>query len=153
MLLQMPLLFALFIVFRSTIQLRGQPFILWITDLSRPDTLHLGMNLPFLGESIHVLPILMALTMIWQSKMTVTDPKQKFMVYFMPLFMVFIFYSLPSGLNLYYSVFNVLSMFQTRMIKKKMHPDNSGEAEKEKQVVAKEKPKSVASGKKKSRRR
>jgi len=153
MLLQMPLLFALFIVFRSTIQLRGQPFILWITDLSRPDTLSLGMQFPFIGDSIHVLPILMALTMIWQSKMTVTDPKQKFMVYFMPIFMVFIFYSLPSGLNLYYSVFNVLSMFQTRMIKKKMHPGDNKEAATETKAVAKEKPKPVSPGKKKPRRR
>ncbi len=123
MLLQMPVLFALFIVFRSTIQLRGQPFILWINDLSAPDTLHLGVNLPFIGDNIHVLPILMGLSMIWQSKMSVTDPKQKMMVYFMPIFLVFIFYSLPSGLNLYYAIFNVLSMVQTRYIKKKMHPN------------------------------
>jgi YidC/Oxa1 family membrane protein insertase len=127
MLLQMPVLFSLFIVFRSTIQLRNQPFILWINDLSAPDALHLGFQLPFIGDNIHVLPILMGLTMIWQSKMTMTDPKQKLMIYFMPVFLIFIFYSLPSGLNLYYAIFNVLSMFQTRMIKKKMHP--AGEAE------------------------
>ncbi|RMH84662.1 MAG: membrane protein insertase YidC, partial [Calditrichaeota bacterium] len=123
-LLQMPLLFALFIVFRSTIQLRGAPFILWITDLSSPDKLHLGFSLPFIGDTIHILPLLMGLTMVWQSKMTMTDPKQKFMIYFMPIFLIFIFYNLPSGLNLYYAVFNLLSMFQTRYIKKKMHPDN-----------------------------
>ncbi len=123
MLLQMPVLFALFIVFRSTIQLRGKPFILWINDLAAPDVLHLGFNLPIIGNNIHVLPILMAVTMIWQSKMSMTDPKQKMMIYFMPIFMVFIFYSLPSGLNLYYAVFNVLSMIQTYSIKKKMHPD------------------------------
>ncbi len=122
MLLQMPVLFSLFIVFRSTIQLRNQPFILWINDLSAPDALHLGFQLPFIGDNIHVLPILMGITMIWQSKMTMTDPKQKLMIYFMPVFLIFIFYSLPSGLNLYYAIFNVLSMFQTRMIKKKMHP-------------------------------
>jgi len=127
MLLQMPLLVALFIVFRSTIQLRGQPFMLWINDLSAPDTLSIGINLPLFGNNIHVLPILMGLTMIWQSKMSITDPKQKMMAYFMPLFMIFIFYSLPSGLNLYYAVFNVLSMIQTRQIKKKMHPNNGKE--------------------------
>jgi len=121
-LLQMPLLFALFIVFRSTIQLRDQPFILWITDLSRPDELFLGFNLPMIGDNIHILPILMAVTMIWQSKMTITDPKQKMMAYFMPAFMLFIFYSFPSGLNLYYTLFNLLTMIQTKMIKKKMHP-------------------------------
>jgi len=124
-LLQMPLLFALFIVFRSTIQLRGEPFMLWITDLSRPDALFLGgITLPLIGQSIHVLPFLMGATMIWQSKMTMTDPKQKAMIYLMPVFMIFIFYSLPSGLNLYYAIFNLLSMAQTHMIKKKMHPGN-----------------------------
>jgi YidC/Oxa1 family membrane protein insertase len=71
----------------------------------------------------------MGLTMIWQSKMTMTDPKQKLMIYFMPVFLIFIFYSLPSGLNLYYAIFNVLSMVQTRMIKKKMHPEGDAAAE------------------------
>jgi YidC/Oxa1 family membrane protein insertase len=99
-LLQMPLLFALFNVFRSTIQLRGEPFILWMTDLSLPDTLFtLNFSIPFLGNSVHVLPFLMGATMIWQSKMTMTDPKQKAMIYLMPVFMIFIFYSLPSGLQ------------------------------------------------------
>jgi len=121
-LLQMPLLVALFVVFRSTIQLRGQPFALWITDLSQPDELFLGFSLPLLGDTIHVLPILMGITMIWQSKMNITDPKQKMLSYIMPFFLTFIFYSFPSGLNLYYSLFNLFSMVQTRMIKKKMHP-------------------------------
>ncbi len=125
MLLQMPVLFSLFIVFRSTIQLRSQPFILWINDLSAPDTLHLGFSLPLVGNSVHVLPVLMGITMIWQSRMSMTDPKQKLMIYFMPIFMIFIFYSLPSGLNLYYAVFNLLSMAQTHFIKKKMHPGNN----------------------------
>ena len=127
-LLQMPLLVSLFIVFRSTIQLRGQPFILWITDLSQPDTLSLGFNLPLFGNTIHVLPILMGITMIWQSKMSITDPKQKMLSYVMPFFLTFVFYSFPSGLNLYYSLFNLFSMVQTRMIKKKMHPGNSNNA-------------------------
>jgi YidC/Oxa1 family membrane protein insertase len=122
MLLQMPVLFALFIVFRSTIQLRHQPFVLWMNDLSAPDALPLGITLPLIGNTLSVLPVLMGVTMIWQSKVSMTDPKQKFMIYFMPIFMIFIFYSLPSGLNLYYAVFNVLSMAQTYMIKKKMHP-------------------------------
>ena len=65
MLLQMPLLFSLFIVFRSTIQLRGKPFALWINDLSAPDILQLGFNLPLIGDNIHVLPVLMGITMIW----------------------------------------------------------------------------------------
>ncbi|MEJ2049896.1 MAG: membrane protein insertase YidC [Calditrichota bacterium] len=108
---------------------RGKPFFLWINDLSAPDVLHLGVNLPLVGNSIHVLPVLMGITMIWQSKMSMTDPKQKMMIYFMPIFMIFIFYSLPSGLNLYYAVFNILSMIQTGQIKKKMHPGDKTEIE------------------------
>ena len=130
MLLQMPLLFALFIVFRSTIQLRGEPFVLWITDLSRPDMLALPFDIPYLGSVIHVLPFLMGITMIWQSKMTMTDPKQKMMAYFMPVFMIFIFYSLPSGLNLYYAIFNFFSMIQTRLIKKKTTAEAEQKAKK-----------------------
>ena len=67
MLIQMPLLFALFQVFRSTIELRGEPFMLWITDLSAPDTLiEIG------GFPINVLPLLMAVSMFIQQKMTPT---------------------------------------------------------------------------------
>lgn len=150
MLLQMPLLVALFIVFRSTIQLRGQPFVLWIDDLSRPDDLFIGVSLPLLGDTIHVLPILMGLTMIWQSKMTITDPKQKIMAYFMPIFLVFIFYSFPSGLNLYYSLFNLFSMVQTRMIKKKLHPGDNSEPNKSasKKPLPKETKKEAKKGRK-----
>ena len=114
MLLQMPLLFALFIVFRSTIQLRGAPFIPgWINDLSRSEGLwHLPISLPFYGNEFNILPILMAITMIFQSKMTTQDPKQKAMIYIMPIFMLLIFNTLPSGLNLYYTMFNLLTIIQ-----------------------------------------
>lgn len=114
MLLQMPLLFALFIVFRSTIQLRGEPFIPgWINDLSRSEGLwHLPISLPFYGNEFNILPILMAITMIFQSKMTTQDPKQKAMIYIMPIFMLLIFNTLPSGLNLYYTMFNLLTIIQ-----------------------------------------
>lgn len=153
MLLQMPLLFALFIVFRSTIQLRGEPFALWIHDLSRPDMLPLGFSLPVIGDHLSVLPFLMGLTMIWQSKMTMTDPKQKALVYFMPVFLIFVFYSLPSGLNLYYAVFNLLSMVQTKMIKKKsVAPASNGKPVKPAPAAAKSR-KTEAPAKSKSRSR
>ena len=82
-LLQFPFLISLFIVFRSTIQLRGAVFIPgWINDLSMPDTLFtLPFHIPLYGDQFNLLPILMALTMIFQSKMTMQDPKQKAMVY------------------------------------------------------------------------
>ena len=120
MILQMPLLIALFIVFRSTIQLRGAMFIPgWITDLSRPDTIFtLPFSLPMYGNEFNILPILMALTMIFQSKMTMQDPKQKAMVYVMPIFMLLIFNRFPSGLNLYYTLFNLLTIVQQKFISK-----------------------------------
>ncbi len=116
MLLQMPLLFALFIVFRSTIQLRGAMFIPgWIEDLSRTEGLFtLPFSLPFYGNEFNLLPVLMALTMIFQSKMTMQDPKQKALVYIMPVFMLLIFNRFPSGLNLYYTLFNLLTIIQQK---------------------------------------
>ncbi len=124
-LLQFPLLIALFIVFRSTIQLRGAMFIPgWITDLSRPDTLFtLPFNLPMYGNEFNLLPILMAITMIFQSKMTMQDPKQKAMVYIMPIFMLVLFNRFPSGLNLYYTMFNLLTIIQQWMINKGSGPE------------------------------
>lgn len=124
MLLQMPLLIALFIVFRSTIQLRGEAFIPgWITDLSQADTIFtLPFSLPMYGNEFNILPILMALTMIFQSKMTMQDPKQKAMVYMMPVFMLLIFNRFPSGLNLYYTMFNLLTIIQQKFINKSIDP-------------------------------
>lgn len=110
-LLQMPLLWALYIVFRSTIELRLQGFVWWIKDLSGPDTIYtLPFSLPLYGDSVNVLPILMGATMILQQKMSITDPKQKAMVYIMPIFMMLLFNGFPSGLNLYYTLFNVISI-------------------------------------------
>jgi YidC/Oxa1 family membrane protein insertase len=116
MLLQLPLLAALFIVFRSTIQLRGATFIPgWIDDLSSADTIFtLPFSLPMYGDQFNILPILMAGSMIIQSKMTMQDPKQKALVYIMPIFMLLIFNQFPSGLNLYYTLFNVLTIIQQR---------------------------------------
>jgi len=125
MLLQMPLLIALFIVFRSTIQLRGASFIPgWINDLSMADTVFsiAPVSLPLYGSDVNILPILMALTMMFQSKMTMQDPKQKAMVYLMPIFMLLIFNRFPSGLNLYYTMFNLLTIIQQKFINKSIDP-------------------------------
>jgi YidC/Oxa1 family membrane protein insertase len=120
MILQMPLLFALFIVFRSTIQLRGASFIPgWINDLSGVEGVAaLPFSLPLYGDQFNILPIIMAVTMIFQSKMTMQDPKQKAMVYIMPVFMLLIFNQLPSGLNLYYTLFNFWTILQQKFIDK-----------------------------------
>lgn len=116
MLLQMPLLIALFTVFRSTIQLRRASFIWWIKDLSRPDTVMLPFSLPLTGNSVNILPLFMGVTMFIQQKIAIKDPKQKAMVYIMPIFLTFLFYSFPSGLNLYYALFNLFSIVQEKLI-------------------------------------
>lgn len=114
LLLQMPILYALFGVFRSTIELRQAEFIWWIKDLAAPDILfHLPFKIPLFGiDQISGLATLMGITMFIQQKMTVTDPKQKSMVYIMPIMMTLLFFGFPSGLNLYYFMFNLLSIGQ-----------------------------------------
>ncbi|MBQ83285.1 MAG: hypothetical protein CMG31_00590 [Candidatus Marinimicrobia bacterium] len=122
MLLQMPLLFALFIVFRSTIELRGAPFVLWIDDLSQPDALiPLPFSLPLYGSQISLLPLLMGVSMFVQQKMSATqaNPQQKMMTQFMSVFFVVLFNQFPSGLNLYYTLFNVLTILQQKYM---VHP-------------------------------
>jgi YidC/Oxa1 family membrane protein insertase len=115
MLLQMPLLYALFIVFRSTIELRQAPFVGWISDLSAPDAIFtLPFSIPLYGNLVCVLPIVMGATMLIQQAMTMKDPKQKMMVYLMPIIMTLAFNTFPSGLNLYYTLFNVLSIVQQK---------------------------------------
>lgn len=102
MLLQMPVFFALFRVFDTTIELRGASFMLWLTDLSQSDP-------------TFVLPVVMGITMFFQQKLTATGAQtdqQKMMMYLMPVMMVFFFFRLSSGLVLYYSVFNILSIGQ-----------------------------------------
>ena len=120
MLLQMPLLFALFIVFRTTIELRAKPFIWWITDLSLPDKiLDLPFEIPIYGAHVAALPILMVISMFIQQKMMAgpsQQQQQKMMQYMMSFFFFFIFNSFPSGLNLYYTLFNILTIAQQKLI-------------------------------------
>jgi YidC/Oxa1 family membrane protein insertase len=114
MLFQMPILIAFFTVFRSTIEFRGAPFFGWITDLSAPDTL-----MTVAGFPINILPFLMGITMFLQQKLMASPDsggQQKMMMYFMNVFFLFLFYTFPSGLNLYYSVFNILSIVQQKYL-------------------------------------
>ena len=117
MFFQMPILYSLFIIFKSTIELRAASFVWWINDLSMPDTIFtLGFNIPMYGNKVNVLPIIMGVTMLIQQKMSMKDPKQKAMVYMMPAFFTLLFNQFPSGLNLYYSLFNVFSIFQQKFV-------------------------------------
>ena len=126
MLLQMPLLFALFQVFRTTIELRNEPFIWWIKDLSSPDVIvNLPFTIPLYGSHIAFLPILMALSTYAQQKMmsgSIQQPQQKMMQNFMMVFFFLIFNNFPSGLNLYYTLFNVLTIAQQKLLPNKPKP-------------------------------
>jgi YidC/Oxa1 family membrane protein insertase len=116
-LLQMPLLFAMYFVFRGAFELRGASFVWWITDLSLPDSIFtLPFSLPLYGSEVSLLAILFAVTNFFMMRMSMTDPNQKAMLYIMPVMMWFIFNQLPSGLTLYYTLFNVLSTTQQRWL-------------------------------------
>ena len=95
MLLQMPLLFALFVVFRTTIELRAEPFIWWVRDLSAPDVIiNLPFSIPIYGAHVAALPILMVVSMFIQQKMMtggIQQAQQKTMQYFMTVFFFLIF--------------------------------------------------------------
>ncbi len=113
MLLQMPILLSLYQVLRNVIQLRQAPFAFWITDLSIPDALfHFGTKLPLIGEQMSGLTLLLVITMFIQQKFTITDPRQKQMAYIMPIVFIFMFNNLPSGVALYYFMFNIFGLVQ-----------------------------------------
>jgi len=118
MLLQMPIFVALWGMFQTALELRQQPFIWWIKDLSQPDIIYdLGFKLPMVGiQEISGLAILMGVTTFIQQKMTMKDPKQQALVYIMPVFLTILFMTFPSGLNLYYFLFNLLSIAQQQYI-------------------------------------
>ena len=122
MLIQMPLLFSLFIVFRSTIEFRGAPFMLWINNLSQPDAVYdLGFSIPIYGQYVAILPIFLGVSMFLSQKLSMQtmDPKQKPMMYVMSGFFFLLFNSFPSGLNLYYMVYNLLNYQQQLSMRKK----------------------------------
>ncbi len=121
MVLQMPILIALWSLFNVAIELRHEPFIFWITNLSSPDVIYnLGFHLPLFGiDKVSGLALLLGITMFFQQKMSVKDPSQKAMVYVMPVVFTFMFMGFPAGLNLYYFMFNLLSIAQQYYINNK----------------------------------
>jgi YidC/Oxa1 family membrane protein insertase len=111
MLLQMPVLFSLFQVLSSSIQLRLSPFMGWMNDLSSPDVLFMVGTFP-----IHVLPLIMTGTGVLLQRLTPTNPQQAPSAYLMNAMMLFFFYNMPSGLVLYWTVMNLLSALQQWMV-------------------------------------
>jgi YidC/Oxa1 family membrane protein insertase len=120
LLIQMPIFISLYNVLRYSLDMRNAGFIFWLKDLSEPD-------------KFMVLPILMGVFMILQSRMMrppvqdeanmdekqkAMQSSQKMMTWMMPVMMFFIFRSMPAGLVLYWTVFNVLSIVQQYYLQK-----------------------------------
>lgn len=128
LLLQMPIFIALYQALMNTIDLKGGKF-LWIADLSRPDAVPLPMALPIIGKSLNVLPLLMAVGMFFQQKMSQgaagslspeQASQQKMMMVLFPIIFGFMFYNMPSGLVLYWLTNTVLMTMEQGMISKRM---------------------------------
>lgn len=124
MLLQIPVFIALYNVLQIAIELRGAPFISWITDLSAPDTLfgHIPSYIPLIGDfALGPLPIVMGLTMVIQQKMTPTsaDPTQAKIMMVLPVIFTFMFLNFASGLVLYWLINNILSIIQQFFVNRK----------------------------------
>lgn len=126
MLLQLPLLYAMFRFFPASFELRQQRF-LWAEDLSTYDSiLDLGFNIPLYGDHISLFALLMAVTMVIYSKMNNAQmadsqamPGMKFMTtWFMPIFLLVLCNNFSSGLSYYYMLSNLLTMLQTWIIRK-----------------------------------
>ena len=126
MLLQMPVLFAMFRFFPACIDLRQQKF-LWADDLSAYDSIwDFGVNVPLLGDHLSLFALLMAITMFFYSRMTSSqmsdDPNMagmKFMsLWMMPIMMFFICNNLSAALSYYYLLSNIITMGQTWYVRK-----------------------------------
>lgn len=124
MLLQFPILWAMFRFFPSSIELRQQSF-LWAGDLSTYDDLIHFPPIIFGMDHISIFALLMAVSMFFYSKISMpqsNDPQMKPMrfmsVYLMPVMMFFICNSLPAALSYYYLLSNLVTMLQTFVIKK-----------------------------------
>ncbi len=134
LLLQMPILIAFFKTLNNAVELKGAPFFFWIKDLSVPDHLFtLPMGLPILGNAFNLLPLFMVLTFVIQQRMSsaaskgaaVTEQQkqqQKMMQVMMPIIFGVLFYNMPSGLVLYFTVSTLLGLVQQYYVLKLPHP-------------------------------
>ena len=115
-LIQIPVFIALYWVLLASVEMRAAPWLGWIQDLSKPDTLF-GV---WFGAPIGLLPILMAISMFIQTKLNPTppDPVQAKLMMLMPIVFSFMFFFFPAGLVLYWVVNNILSIAQQWQINK-----------------------------------
>ncbi len=131
-LIQMPFLIGMFDLLKSAFELRGASFIPgWIDNLTAPDVLfNWPKHIFFIGNQFHLLPILLGLIMFVQQRMSAKLPKDRsewtdqqrqlyVMAWILPLFFTFMFYQLPSGLNIYWFSSMVLGILQQWWMTKK----------------------------------
>jgi YidC/Oxa1 family membrane protein insertase len=117
MLIQIPVFFGFYTMIQSAIELRGASF-LWNSDLSRADTIFIipGLNVPF-----NLMPLLMGVTMLWQTRLTPPspgmDPTQQKIMKYMPLMFLVFLYNFSAGLTLYWTVQNLLTIAQMKLTK------------------------------------
>ncbi|MDR1748103.1 MAG: membrane protein insertase YidC, partial [Spirochaetaceae bacterium] len=141
LLIQFPLIIAMYNLFNNYFEFRGAMFIPgWIPDLSMGDSIYtFGFDIPFLGNKLRLLPIIYVFSQLIYGKVTQTpgsaqqNSTMKIMMYGMPLFFFFIFYNAPSGLLLYWTFSNFLTMIQQIIINKAMH---TGKNEKNVSLIA-----------------
>ena len=126
MLVQMPVLYAMFRFFPSNIELRQQSF-LWADDLSSYDSIyHLGFSIPLYGDHISLFTLMMAITTMGYTYMSSGNmpetnqpgmPNMKVMMYIFPVMMIFFFNNYSSGLTYYYFLSTLISIIQMWVIK------------------------------------
>lgn len=125
MLLQFPILVAMFRFFPASIELRQQPF-LWADDLSSYDSIiNLPFNIPFYGSNVSLFCLLMTVAQIFYTKMTMNQqqgstqmPGMKWMMYLMPVFMLFMLNQYSAALNYYYFISMCFTFLQVWLIQK-----------------------------------
>jgi YidC/Oxa1 family membrane protein insertase len=128
MMIQIPVFFGFYSMISSAIELRGARF-LWVADLAKPDTLFVVrwlsfvpfLSIPGVGLPFNLLPLIMGGTMLWQTHLTPPspgmDPTQAKLMRYLPLIFMVTLYNLSSGLTLYWTVNNLLSIAQTKLTK------------------------------------
>lgn len=120
LLLQMPILIAMFSFFPSCIELRGQSF-LWVQDLAAPDVIFtLPFSIPFYGKEVSLFCLLMTVTNIIYTRINMKNqpssssmPGMKWMMYLMPVMFLFFFNSYPAALSYYYFLSLLITIIQT----------------------------------------
>jgi YidC/Oxa1 family membrane protein insertase len=127
MLIQMPVFFGFYTMLRSAIELRGGHF-LWVTDLTKPDTLFVIPGITFIpyfstlqGLPFNLLPLMMVGVLVWQAHVQPPspgmDPSQQKLMRYMPLIFLAIFYNYAAGMALYMTISTLAGILQTRLIK------------------------------------